>query len=81
MARLVILDGTSNGENGIPRTGSTGKEFAVSYYTKKPYTTPVIVKTRQIEALSEPQEHGLITKTRELRWQESGHENRVPIGG
>jgi hypothetical protein len=36
MAQAVVLDGTENGENGIPPTGSTGKGFAVSYFTKKP---------------------------------------------
>ena len=65
MGRLADLEGTKNGENGIPPIESTGKELLESQFTKTDWTTLIRVKKRQIEPLSELQKRGLMSATRE----------------
>ncbi len=65
MGRVAILRGTESGENGIPPTGSTEKGVPVSQSIKKRWTILIRVKMKQIEALSEPLNRGLITETKE----------------
>ena len=66
MERLAVLEGTKNGENGIPPIGSTGKRLLESQFTKTDWTTLIRVKKRQIEALSELQKPGLMSGRREF---------------
>jgi hypothetical protein len=65
MERMAILGGTKSGENGIPPTGSTEKGVPVSQFIKKHWTILIRVKMKQIEALSEPLNRGLITERKE----------------
>ena len=69
MERLAVLDGTKNGENGIPPIGSTRKGLLESQFTKTDWTTLIKVKTRQIEALSELQKHGLMSEKRAAEYE------------
>ena len=64
MERLAVLEGTKNGENGIPPIESTRKRLLESRFTKTDWTTLIRVKKRQIEALSELQKRGLMSETR-----------------
>jgi len=65
MERLAVLEGTKNGENGIPPIESTRKRLLESRFTKTDWTTLIRVKKRQIEALSELRKRGLMSGRRE----------------
>ena len=65
MERLAVLEGTKNGENGIPPIGSTRKRLLESQFTKIDWTTLIRVRKRQIEALSELQKRGLMSGRRD----------------
>jgi len=65
MERLAVLEGTKNGENGIPPIGSTGKRLLESQFTKTDWTTLIRVRKRQIEALLELRKRGLMSGRRD----------------
>jgi hypothetical protein len=81
MERFAILRGTKSGENGIPPTGSTEKAVPVSYFIKKRWTTLIRVKMKQIKALSQPLNRGLITETKEHSRQHAAYVSRFRNSG